>query len=60
MVTTDQYEKDGKTYLAEINKEAFEDFGFPSLQMDIVKPPDPAGPIDPIEPIIDLEIPKSD
>lgn len=56
--TTDQYEKDGKTYLAEINKEAFEDFGFPSLQMDIVKPPDPAGPIDPIEPIIDLEIPN--
>ena len=37
----DQYEEDGKTYISAINKELFDDFSFPVLQMDKVEPPKP-------------------
>ena len=37
--TTDQYEKDGKTYISDIDKNAFDDFSFPMLKMDHVKAP---------------------
>lgn len=36
--TTDQYVKEGKTFIASIQKELFEDFNFPLLEMDVVKP----------------------
>jgi len=42
--TPDQYEKDGKTYISAINKELYEDFSFPVLQMDKVEPPKPVEP----------------
>lgn len=39
--TPDQYEEDGKTYISAINKELYDDFSFPVLQMDKVKAPKP-------------------
>ena len=38
--TSDQYEKGGKTYISAIQKELFDDFNFPVIQMDVVKAPD--------------------
>ena len=35
----DQYEENGRTYIAGIPKDAFDDFNFPSLNMDIVQAP---------------------
>lgn len=38
--TPDQYQKGGKTYISDIPREIYEDFGFPSLSMDLVEAPD--------------------
>ena len=35
----DQYEENGRTYIAGIPKDAFDDFNFPSLSMDKVQAP---------------------
>lgn len=35
----DQYEENGRTYIAGIPKDAFDDFNFPSLNMDVVQAP---------------------
>ena len=39
--TPDQYEKDGKTYISAIQKELFDDFNLPTLNMDVIKAPEP-------------------
>ncbi len=45
----DQYEKDGKTYISAIQKELFDDFGFPILNMDVIQDPTPES-VNPINP----------
>lgn len=37
--TPDQYDKDGKKFIAGIQRELYDDFAFPSLKMDVVAPP---------------------
>lgn len=37
--TPDQYEENGKTYISAINKDMYDDFNFPALQMDKVEAP---------------------
>ena len=46
--TTDQYVKNGITYVAGINLETYSDFSLPALKMDMVEPP--SGEKEPEEP----------